>query len=126
MQVFIFGNPDLDMDSLPLRLIPALQKEFPDISFVTLDPNEDWDVPPHMVIIDTVVGIAQVTVFHDLSIFEKAPRVTCHDFDAYVNLLLLKKLRKIEGVTIVGIPAGASEDVLPSITAQLRTIKDIK
>jgi hypothetical protein len=126
MTVYIFGNPDLAMDALPLRLVPALQQEFPALSFVTLDPNEDWEIPPHMVIIDTVVGIAEVTVFHDLSIFEKAPRMTCHDFDAYANLLLLKKLGKIEGVTIVGVPAGANEEVLPKVVEQLHGIESIK
>lgn len=122
MRVFVFGNQDLAMDSLPLRLIPALQKEFPDVSFVTLDPNEDWDVPAHMIIIDTVVGITEVTIFHDLSIFTKAPRVSCHDFDAYANLLLLKKLGKIEGVTIVGVPAGANESVSTEVIKALREI----
>jgi hypothetical protein len=120
MTVYVFGNPDLAMDALPLRLIPALQREFPTFSFVTLDPNEDWDVPSHMLILDTVVGISAVTVFTDLSAFVQAPRLTCHDFDAYANLLLMKKLGKIDGVTIVGVPAGASEEVLPEIFDHLR------
>jgi hypothetical protein len=121
MTVYVFGNPDLAMDALPLRLIPALQKEFPGTTFVALDPNEDWDVPSHMLILDTVVGISAVTVFTDLSAFVQAPRLTCHDFDAYANLLLMKKLGKIDKVTIVGVPAGASEEVLPEVVDHLRT-----
>jgi hypothetical protein len=124
MTIFVFGNPDLEMDALPVRLIPALQKEFSDIAFVTLDPNEDWDVPKHMVIIDTVVGIETVMVFHDLSVFSKAPRMTCHDFDAYANLLLLKKIGKITGVTIIGVPVSAYEHLLPEVIDALKTASD--
>jgi len=122
MHVFIFGNPDLATDSLPVQLLPALQTAFPDISFETLDPNEDWDLPHHPLIIDTVVGISEVTVFHDLSVFTRAPRVTCHDFDAYANLLLLKKLGKIGEATIIGIPMGVGKEIAPRVVEFLRKI----
>ncbi len=104
MQVFVFGNPDLPADSLPLRLVPSLAAAFPQIEFATLDPNEDWDVPSHMHIIDTVAGLSEPAVFTDLGAFVAAPRLTCHDFDAYANLLLLKKLGKLTAVTIYGLP----------------------
>lgn len=122
MHIFVFGNPDLLMDSLPIRLIPQLQPLFPDVEFVTLDPNEEWDIPRHMIIIDTVVGITEVTVFTNLDTFIRAPRITCHDFDAYANLLLMKKLGKIDGVTIVGVPAGADENVLPHVINTIHTV----
>ncbi len=110
MRIFLFGNPDLDMDALPIRLIPRLQKMFPSVAFISLDPNEEWDVPKHMVIIDTVVGSTEVTVFHDLHAFMQTPRVTCHDFDAYTNLQLLLRIGAIEGVTIIGLPPTLTED----------------
>lgn len=109
VSVFVFGNPDLAIDALPLRLLSALRKRFPDTEFVTLDPNEDWEVPEHMVIIDTVVGLTEPAVFTDLGAFVTAPRLTCHDFDAYANLLLLKKLGKLEAVTIFGLPPAYDE-----------------
>lgn len=105
-RVFVFGNPDLPIDSLPLQLIPVLKESFPDISFETLDPNEEWDVPKHMLIIDTVVNLKQMCVFTDLKVFMAAPRMTCHDFDAYANIMLMKKIGKIADVTILGIPPG--------------------
>jgi hypothetical protein len=40
-KIFIFGNEDLEMDSLPLRILPMLRQRFPEIDFVTTDPNED-------------------------------------------------------------------------------------
>ncbi len=108
--LFIFGNEDLPEDSLPLRLIPHLKKIFPKWAFVTLDPNEEWEVPKDMLILDTVVSIETVSVFHNLSHFIQAPRLTCHDFDAYANLLFLQKLKKIEKVTIIGVPPTTEED----------------
>jgi hypothetical protein len=104
MQIYIFGNPDLPFDALPLQLIPELEKRFPQYTFTILDPNEEWVVPRDMFIIDTVVGIKQVTAFDSLEAFIGAPKVTCHDFDAYSNLQFLMKLKKIDSVHIIGIP----------------------
>jgi hypothetical protein len=36
--------------------------------------------------------------------------MTCHDFDAYANLLLLKKLGKIDDTIILGLPPGYEAD----------------
>jgi len=122
MQIFVFGNPDLAMDALPMRLLPALRVAFPTVSFETLDPNEEWLVPKHMLIIDTVVGIEEITVFDGLDHFSTAPRITCHDFDAYANLLLLKKLGNISGATIIGIPPQTDEQTaLDTLKKLLKT-----
>jgi hypothetical protein len=110
MHIFVFGNPDIEMDSLPITLLPKLEEQFPTHTFTVLDPNEEWDVPKDMLIIDTVVGIDTVTVFENLTSFLKAPRVTCHDFDAYANLQFLMKLKKIDSVRIIGIPPHLSEE----------------
>jgi len=110
MHIYIFGNPDLEFDSLPLRLLPALEKTFPDIDFVVLDPNEEWKIPDEMVMIDTVVGIKEMTVFDDLKHFIEAPRVSVHDFDAFFNLIYLQKLGKLKKIKIFGIPPEMSEN----------------
>lgn len=110
MIIYVFGNPDLQFDSLPLRILPKLQEHFPDIKFIIKDPNEEWEIPrEHLYIIDTVVSINKITTFNDLSIFEKAPRISMHDFDAYANLLLLKKLGKLPACTIIGVPPNYDE-----------------
>jgi hypothetical protein len=122
-RVFVFGNPDIEIDAVAVRLLPALRAAFPEISFEVLDPNEEWDVPAHMLIIDTVVNIDEITVFHDLKRFLAAPRLTCHDFDAYANLMLMLKLKKITAVTIIGLPPGGGLAVLtPQVTALLREL----
>lgn len=117
MQIYVFGNEDLEMDSLPLKILPELKKLFPEIDFVTKDPNEDWDDVGDITIIDTVVGITDVKVFDTLKDFIRAPRFSLHDFDAYTNLLMLEKLGKIKKVTIIGIS--------PSIPQQ-KTIEEIE
>ena len=104
MMVFIFGNPELPGDSLPLRLLPELKKLRPDVVFEIKDPNEEWDVPPELTVIDTVVGVTEPRVFASLDAFAAAPRLTMHDFDAYANLRLLQKLGRLKSVRVVGLP----------------------
>jgi hypothetical protein len=107
--IFIFGNQELEMDSLPLKILPELQKAFPSIHFDIKDPNEEWDVPEKLTIIDTVMGIKKVKVFEDLDSFEPAPHLTMHDFDALANLRYLKKLGKLKEVKVIGVPSDMSE-----------------
>ncbi len=109
MTFYIFGNPDLAEDSLPLRILPCLRKRFPESVFEIKDPNEEWDVFEHLYIIDTVVGPKDAAIYDDISVFAKSPTMTLHDFDAHANLLFLKKLGNIKGCTIIGIPPHFSE-----------------
>ncbi len=102
--VIVFGNPDLPMDSLPLRLVPELKKQFLETTFLVLDPNEEWPEIDDFAVIDTVQGIEKVTVFGDLSKFTTAPRLSMHDFDALAYMLYLRKLGKIKNVKIIGVP----------------------
>jgi hypothetical protein len=119
--VFIFGNPDLEIDSLPVKMMPKLRQTFPDISFEIKDPNEEWDVPEELTVIDTVMGLDEVTVFNDLESFDSSPRLTMHDFDALANLKYLKKLGKLKRIKIIGVPMDIKIDMaFESIVKQLR------
>jgi hypothetical protein len=105
MIIYIFGNPDLQFDSLPLRILPKLREKFPKIKFVIKDPNEEWDfLEKYLYIIDTVVDIKKVTIFKDISVFKKSPRFSLHDFDLYADLMLVKKIGKLPDCVIIGIP----------------------
>ncbi len=115
--IYVFGNPDLEIDSLPIRIIPTLQKELPEMTFTVLDPNEEWKIPEEMIMIDTVVGISEVTVFDNLEHFTGSAKLTVHDFDAFFNLLFLQKLGKLKKIKIIGIPPGITGD---------RAIREIK
>ena len=109
MTIFVFGNPDLPADSLPLQILPALKKRCPGVIFKVQDPNEEWGAPEELTVIDTVLGIDEVKVFDDLEDFENAPRVSLHDFDAATNLRYLRKLGKIKKIKIIGLPPTISE-----------------
>ncbi len=102
--IWVFGNPDYAPDALPLQLIPDLKKQFPNIHFITKDPNEEWDLPKHLTIIDTIQGIEEITTFTSLKHFTSAPNITMHDFDLLTNLRWLEKLDKLPPFFIIGIP----------------------
>ena len=120
MTVFVFGNAVLKQDSLPLCILSELQKKFPQIEFRALDPNEEWNAPEEMIIIDTVMGIKDIIIFDSLEQFSAAPRVSLHDFDAYANLRLLSKLGKLKKIKIIGVPPDISkEEAIHTISAEL-------
>ncbi|MEK7634976.1 MAG: hypothetical protein AAB446_00915 [Patescibacteria group bacterium] len=109
-KIFVFGNMDLEMDNLPLRILSQLVKKFPGIEFVVKDPNEEWEVLEELVVLDTAVGIKEVTIFDSLEKFSKPPRVGMHDFDALTNLRFLWKLGKIKKIKIIAVPQNLKED----------------
>jgi hypothetical protein len=121
MKIFVFGNPDLDLDSLPLRILPELKKQLPEVNFEIKDPNEEWEVPEEFTVIDTVVGIDKPTIFESLENFSAPPRVSMHDFDAYTNLKYLQKLGKIKKIKIIGLPASLSSG--PPIISEKKALE---
>lgn len=104
--VYVLGNPLLPSDSLPLKLLPHLRESCPDFLFEILDPTEEisLSVEQDLILIDTIIGVKKVTVFHNLSSLALSPRVTVHDYDLPINLGMLQKLRKIKKITIIGVP----------------------
>ena len=122
-RIFVFGNPDLEMDSLPFKLMPKLAEAFPSMRFELKDPNEEWDVPEEMVVIDAVIDLEKVTIFNDLESFDASPHLSMHDFDALSNLKYLKKLGKLKKITIIGVPVGITEEeAFENITKRIREV----
>lgn len=109
-KVLVFGNPDLEIDSLPLRILPVLQKKLLGIEFIVQDPNEEWEIGgEEITILDTAIGIKNIEIFDNLSKFSKVPRVGMHDFDALTNLRFLQKLGKIKKIKIIALPSNLSK-----------------
>jgi len=119
--VYVLGNPVVPSDGLPLKIVSKLQKRLPEFSFVHFDPTEEinLETQQELILIDTVIGIKQVTKFDNLEKFLLSPRVSAHDFDLSVSLRLLEKLGKIKKVTIIGMP---TEGKLPAIISQVENI----
>ncbi len=123
MTAYVFGNPDLPVDSLPLKLLPELKKRLPEWIFEVKDPNEEWETPRCLVVIDTVLGITGVRVFQGLTSFARTPRVSMHDFDALMQLRLLEKLGKIDHVTVIGLsPDLKITEALDAVELELRRL----
>lgn len=116
--IYVLGNPLLPSDSLPLKLLPHLRENCPDFLFEILDPTEEISlgVEQDLILIDTIIGVNKVTVFHNLSSLVLSPRVTVHDYDLPINLGMLQKLGKIKKITIIGIPSkGEIKEILKDV-----------
>lgn len=107
MKIYVFGNLLVAEDSLPLLILPQLQKQFPDIHFSVVDPNENFppDGERDLIILDVVKGLSEVTLldYSDLATIDQTP-ISPHDYDLLLHLLLLKKMERINKVKIIGIP----------------------
>ena len=104
--IYIFGNPLLEFDNMPIKLAPELKKRFPSINFIIQDPNENIkpSINGELIIIDTVMGIDKVIIINDIGVLETEKIYSMHDFDLAFNLKLLKKIGKLNKVTIFGVP----------------------
>lgn len=109
MKVYVVGNPLIKEDSLPLKLLPKLRKEFPNVVFEEGDPNENFIPEDGSVIIDTVQGIKDVQWFEDIEDFFRTRSVSSHDYDLGLHLRLLQKLKKVKKIKILGIPQTIKE-----------------
>ena len=109
LRILVFGNPLVKEDSLPLELLPDLQKEFPSIEFVEFDAAEDLEKEVRdggLLIIDAVKGPGKVALITDIDSIAENKIYTMHDFDLGLTLKLLKKMGMLESVKIFGVPTG--------------------
>jgi Ni,Fe-hydrogenase maturation factor len=123
--VFLFGNPDLPFDAVPVELFSPLVRKFPDMNFRVVDPNE-LDLPKDgdddLIIIDTVEGLTKPRFISIDEIAQLKARVTAHDFDLGSYLLLAQKMNKNIGIHIIGIPMSyekgrAFEEIKPLLSS---------
>jgi hypothetical protein len=104
-KIFLIGNLLVDEDSMPLKLKPMLQKEFPRIEFLEFDPTENFpEESDEICMIDSVKGINEPRIFTDIDEFIIKKRVSMHDFDLSWEMKLLKKTGRLKKIFIIGIP----------------------
>ena len=122
--IYVFGNPLVKEDSLPLKLIDKLRKEFPLLEFKEFDTVEDMELEKELNIIDTVKGIKRVELIEDIDKIITDKIYSMHDFDLGYNLKLLKKMKMIDKVRIFGIPMRISEgEAFKSLKKLIKMIK---
>lgn len=122
--IYLFGNPLLVEDNMPLLFEPALKLAFPQFDFVWQDPNENLHPENgELMLIDTVVGPPEVIVLTDLEKIERSPNYSLHDLDLGFNLKLLAKIGQLDKVTIFGLPAGGdSVIVFQQLTNKIKEV----
>jgi len=113
MKVYVFGNPDTDLDNRVYKIV----NKFSNLAeFVLVKPNEDlpFTEEKEVIILDTVQGISEVTEISekDLDKLSKDRSVTVHDFDLGFQLRYLRKLGKLSKIRIIGIPQKGEVDYL--------------
>jgi len=105
--VLVFGNPQVENDSIALKVANALKgsKNNSRFSFEFVNsPEELRNYGKDLLIMDAVEGLDRVELIDGLDTIRLSPRITTHDFDLTFNLKLLEKAKKIDKVSIIGIP----------------------
>jgi hypothetical protein len=108
MNVYVFGNNDLNKDNSAIKAANKLKNAISGLRFIYVKPNEDLPFADekHAVLLDTVQGIDKVTVIteNDLDKLIVNRSSTAHDYDLGFQLKYLRKLGKLNKITIIGIP----------------------
>ena len=116
MNVYVFGNEFVADDKRAIEVARELEGTIEGISFVFVKPNEDAPFvnERHVVIVDTIQGLRDVTLVEGDGIdgLILSPRGSVHDFDLAFQLRCLKKLNRLGEVTIIGIPQEGEVDHL--------------
>lgn len=109
-KILVFGNSIVKKDSIALKILPSLRREFQEIEFREMDGIEDvQNEGKDVVIMDCVEGIEKSELITDIDSLKSGNKYSTHDFDIAQNLKLLKKIGAVEKVTIIGIPVGIGE-----------------
>ncbi len=110
-KMLVFGNPLLSFDSLPLRLLPRLRAEFPEIEFKEIDSVEDLEKEGrNLLILDSADGIKKTVVAKSVEGLEARKLFSLHDFGLAHYLKLLKKAGLVDSVVIFCVPKNAGEE----------------
>ncbi len=105
MKVLVFGNPLVEIDSAALKIANELDGKLDGIEFKRFDTAEDLEKEgKELVILDSVVGLEKPRLV-TIDELEVQKAYSLHDFDLGWNLLLLKKIGKLEKAVIIGVPA---------------------
>jgi len=90
-KIYVLGNLLVKEDSLPIKLIPRLEKDLPGYEIIEIDPSEDFPKQKELIIIDTIINAKQVTLVTNIDKIQLGSIVSLHDFDLVYNLKLMKK-----------------------------------
>lgn len=104
-KVYVFGNPMVAKDTLAVTVAKRLEPDFPGITFIHLDPNEEIN-EKDLTLLDVAYGIKKVSIITDLDKLSVGKKVSLHDYDVAFSLKLMKKIGMIDKIRIIAIPMG--------------------
>lgn len=123
MNIYICGNPLVKHDSMPFKILEGLRKSIPENNFIEFDPTENFPKDNPLYIIDTALGILNVTVVEDVERLEDAPNLSAHDADLAFHLKWLKKMGKLPVFKIFCVPpSGDKNEILKELLNKLEAI----
>ena len=128
MKILIFGNPLVEKDNLPLKFLPQLEQQLPNLEFIHLDPTEELqNYGPNLTIIDTAENLAHTKLLtlstpEDFNKLLNPKLYSMHDFDLGYNLKLLKKMGKIDRVRIICVPLENNKEIFEDVKRILKEI----
>lgn len=108
-KIYVCGNPLVDSDATPFKILPELKALLPELEFKDFDPTENFPRDNPLYIIDTVINAKRVVTIKDLKGLADAPRFSAHDADLAFHLKWLEKMGKLPRLVIFGVPAGGDE-----------------
>lgn len=105
MKVYVFGNPDIEEDRMAILAGEKLKERLPEVEFKFMGIDDEISFSEgNPIIMDVVAGIEEVEIFENIDEVILPPRVSAHDFDLGFQLKYLRKIGKISGALIIGIP----------------------
>ena len=102
MKVYTFGNEFLEKDSLAKTIVDEIKVD--GIEFVKCDGISDIFLEKDIIILDVVEGINDVILIEDTNQLKKFNIMSLHDFDLGFFLKLMKEMKQLKKVKIIGIP----------------------
>ena len=123
MNIYIVGNNASKGDDIPSRIMNNISASIPRAHCICVDPTENFIPEEESVIIDSVDGIKDVAWFYDIDAFVATKSVSPHDYDLGLHLQLLKKLKKVTHVRILGVPrSGDIKKITKRVISEVRAL----
>ena len=108
--IYVFGNEVLDYDNLAKNIVKEIKIE--NINFKPINSlNEIFNIKErNLNILDVVKGIKKTTLITNLDKIKKPNMYSLHDFDITFYLKLMKELKRINNINIIGIPQSGNKE----------------
>lgn len=124
--VLCFGSRSLKGDDIAFIVCEELKGKIRGVRFIHCDlPLDviDFAKSDKLYILDAVEGAENVTIYRGIEDFRKMKSVTVHDNDLSLILKILKEMKILPKVRIIGIPIGSTPSKAVSEVKRLLTSK---